>query len=104
MIEASIRNAILKQKCLTGIYEGAVRRFAPHALGTTSDGTPGVFAFQYAGASSTSLPPGGEWRCFHLDALSHVLENDDRWHTRPNYSLSRQSCLARIDLAVPCQE
>jgi hypothetical protein len=103
MIEASIRNAILKKKCLTGVYEGAVRRFAPHALGTTSDGTPSVFAFQYAGASSTSLPRGGEWRCFHLDALSHVLENDDRWRTRSNYSLSRQSCLARIDLAVPPQ-
>ena len=100
MIEALVRNAIVKKKCLTGLYEGAVRRFAPHALGVTSDGTPSVFVFQYAGASSTRLPPGGEWRCFHIDALSHIVENDDRWRTRSNYSLSRQSCLARIDLAV----
>jgi hypothetical protein len=100
MIEALLRDAIRKKKCLTGLYEGVVRRFAPHALGATSDGTPGIFVFQYGGASSTGLPPGGEWRCFHIEALSHVVENDDRWRTRSNYSLARQSCLARIDLAV----
>ena len=101
MIEALIRTAVVKKKCLTGVYRDTVRRFAPHALGTTEDGTPAVFAFQYAGPSSTGLARGGEWRCFHLDGLSHVVENDDRWRSRSNYSLSRQSCLARIDLAVP---
>lgn len=101
MIEASVRNAILKKKCLTIVYEGTVRRVAPHALGVTSNGTPGVLAFQYGGASRTKLPRGGEWRCFHIEEISHVLENQDRWRTRSNYSLSRQSCLARIDLAVP---
>ena len=101
MIEALLPDAIRKKKCLTGVYEGAVRRFAPHALGATSDDTPSVFVFQYGGASSGGLPPGGEWRCFHVAALSHVVENEDRWRTRSNYSLSRQSCLASIDLAVP---
>ena len=100
MIEAILRDAIRKKKCLTGVYDGTVRRFAPHALGATSKGTPGVFVFQYSGASSKSLPRGGDWRCFHIDALSHLVENDDRWRTRSNYSLSRQSCLARVDLAV----
>ena len=46
------------------------------------------------------LPRGGDWRCFQVDDLSAVRDNDDRWRTRSNYSLSRQSCLARIDLAV----
>ena len=102
MIESIIRDAIANKKCLAGLYAGAVRRFAPHALGVTSDGTPGVLAFQYANASSTKRPRGGgDWRCFHLDDLSLVLENEDRWQTRSNYSLSRQSCLARIDVAVP---
>ncbi|MGH8431625.1 MAG: hypothetical protein ACREUF_14610 [Solimonas sp.] len=101
MIESIIRDAIANKKCLTGLYAGAVRRFAPHALGVTSDGTPGVLAFQYASASSIKRQRGGDWRCFHLDELSLVLENEDRWQTRPNYSLSRQSCLARIDFAVP---
>jgi hypothetical protein len=100
MIETLLRDAIRKKKCLTGVYEGAVRRFAPHALGATSDDSPGVFVFQYGGASSGGLPPGGDWRCFHVAALSHIVENEDRWRTRSNYSLSRQSCLARIDLAV----
>lgn len=101
MIEAIVRDAIERKKCLTGLYAGAVRRFAPHALGVTANGTPSVLALQYASASSSERPRGGEWRCFHLDGLSLVLENGDRWQTRSNYSLSRQSCLARIDLAVP---
>jgi hypothetical protein len=29
-----------------------------------------------------------------------VRANGERWRTRSNYSLQRQSCLARIDLAV----
>jgi hypothetical protein len=101
MIEALIRTAIEKKRCLTGVYKDTVRRFAPHALGTTGDGTLAVFAFQYGGTSSTELPRSGQWRCFHLDGLSHLVDNDDRWRSRSNYSLSRQSCLARIDLAVP---
>lgn len=105
MIEAIVRDAIANKVCLTGFYAGAVRRFAPHALGVTSDGTPSVLAFQYANAGSTKPPRrGGDWRCFHLDELSLVLENQDRWQTRSNYSLSRQSCLARIDVAVPSSE
>ena len=101
MIEALVRTAIVKKKCLTGLYEGAVRRFAPHALGVTSDGTPSVFVFQYAGESSGGLPRGGDWRCFRVDGLSAVRANGERWRTRSNYNLQRQHCLARIDLAVP---
>jgi hypothetical protein len=101
MIETVLENAIRNRRCLIGVYEGTVRRFAPHALGATSKGWPAVFAFQYGGASGSELPRGGQWRCFHLDALSHVTENDDPWRTRGNYSLSHQSCLARIDVAVP---
>lgn len=100
MIEAILRDAIRKKKCLTGVYDGAIWRFAPHALGATSKGTPGVFVFQYSGASSKSLPRGGDWRCLHIDALSHLVENDDRWRMLSNYSLTRQSCLTRIDVAV----
>ena len=93
--------AIRDKQCLTGLYDNVVRHFAPHALGTTSDGTPAVFVFQYAGESSGGLPRGGDWRCFRVDGLSAVRANGERWRTRSNYSLQHQHCLALIDLAVP---
>jgi len=37
--------AIRDKQCLTGLYDNVVRHFAPHALGTTSDGTPAMFVF-----------------------------------------------------------
>ena len=100
MIEAVLRDAIQQQRCLNGLYGGLLRRFAPHALGADSRDAPYVFVFQYAGESSGGLPRGGDWRCFRVDALSAVRANDDRWRTRSNYSLQRQSCLARVDVAV----
>ena len=93
--------AIREKQCLTGLYEGVVRHFAPHALGATSDGTPAVFVFQYAGETTTGLPSGGEWRCFLLDRLSHMRRNEHRWRSRSNYSLKRQSCLATIEVGLP---
>jgi hypothetical protein len=96
-----LKQAILDKRCLTARYEGSERHFAPHALGLTSKGTPATFVFQYGGGTTTALPRGGEWRCFHLDQLSGVRENRDHWRTPRNYSLSRQICLAEIVLAVP---
>jgi hypothetical protein len=101
MMEAVLRDAIQKRRCLSARYGGSLRHFAPHALGVGIDGTSHVFVFQYAGESSGGLPRGGDWRCFRVDGLSAVRANGERWRTRSNYSLQRQSCLARIDLAVP---
>jgi hypothetical protein len=101
MILDLIAQAIREQRCLTGLHKGTERRFAPHAIGFTSKGVPAAFVFQYAGETSSSLPFRGEWRCLHLDDLSHVHENRDRWRSSPNYSLPRQTCLAQIALSVP---
>ena len=101
MIEATLRNAIQKRLCLSGLYGGSIRHFAPHALGAGVDDAPHVFVFQYAGDSAGGLPRGGDWRCFRVDGLSAVRANSERWRTLSNYSLSHQSCLARVDLAVP---
>ena len=96
-----VKQAILDRRCLTARHKGTERRFAPHALGLTSRGVPAVLAFQYAGTTTTSLPRGGDWRCFHLDELSEVHANDDRWRSWSNYDLTRQACLAEIVVAVP---
>ncbi len=93
--------AIHGKLCLTGLYDGAVRHFAPHALGAAPDGTPAVFVFQYAGETTTGLPSGGQWRCFRLDRLSHLRLNEHRWRSRSNYNLKHQSCLAMIKVGLP---
>ena len=92
--------AIRERRCLTGLYDGAIRHFAPHALGTKLEGTPAVFVFQYAGEATTGLPSGGEWCCFSLDKLSHLQTNEHRWRSRSNYTLKRQTCLAMIKVSL----
>jgi len=77
--------AIRDKQCLTGLYDSAVRHFAPHALGATGGAESAVFVFQYAGETTTGLPVGGEWRCFLLDRLS----------------LKRQTCLATVRVGLP---
>jgi hypothetical protein len=101
MILDILELAIREKRCLTAIHKGTRRHFAPHAVGFTSKNIPAAFVFQYRGETTSSLPFKGEWRCLHIEDLSHVTENGDRWRTPPNYSLKRQTCLEQIALAVP---
>ncbi len=101
MILDLLAQAIRERRCLTALHKRTRRRFAPHALGFTSTGVPAAFVFQYAGQTSSMLPFRGEWRCLHIEDLSHASENGDRWRSPSNYSLRRQTCLAEIALAVP---
>jgi hypothetical protein len=101
MILDILEKAIREKRCLTALHNGTRRRFAPHAIGFTSSGVPAAFVFQYAGETTSTLPFRGEWRCLHIGDLSHVADNGDRWRTPSNYSLSRQTCLEQIALAVP---
>jgi hypothetical protein len=101
MILDLLEQAIRDKHCLTAHHKGAERRFAPHALGFTSKGIPAAFVFQYGGETTSTLPFRGEWRCLHIEDLSHVHENGDPWRTPSNYSLPRQTCLEQIALAVP---
>jgi hypothetical protein len=101
MILDILAQAIRDKRCLTAVHNGTRRRFAPHAVGFTARGIPAAFVFQYGGDTTTNLPFKGEWRCLHIEDLSHVSENGDRWRSPSNYSLPRQTCLAQIALAVP---
>lgn len=104
MILEVFENAIRKKRCVTVVHSGTTRRIAPHAVGFTETGVPAAFVFQYAGETTSTLPFKGEWRCLHFEHLSHASRNDDRWRTPSNYSLSRQTCLKQIALAVPDDE
>jgi hypothetical protein len=101
MILDVFEKAIRAKRCVTAVHRGTTRRVAPHALGFTVDGVAAAFVFQYAGDTTSVLPFGGEWRCLHFEHLSHASENGDRWRSPSNYSLSRQTCLKQIALAVP---
>ena len=101
MILDLLEQAIRGKHCLTALHKGTRRRFAPHAVGFTSRNVPAAFVFQYGGGTTSALPFGGEWRCLHIEDLSHVVRNGDRWRTPPNYSLARQTCLEKVALAVP---
>ncbi|MCW5736278.1 MAG: hypothetical protein KIS73_19275 [Enhydrobacter sp.] len=100
MILDVIEKAIRERRCVTVVHDGTTRRVAPHAVGFTRDDVPAVFVFQYAGQTTSTLPFEGEWRCLHFAHLSHASENGDRWRSPSNYSLSRQTCLKQIVLAV----
>lgn len=92
-----IRSAVIARRCLTATYERRIRHFSPHCLGQNKSGGFSVLGFQYAGQSSSILPPNGQWRCFQLRNLTEVRINADRWrtgsgHTRPS------DCVKQVDV------
>lgn len=101
MILDILEQAIRNKCCLTALHNGTRRRFAPHAIGFTLKKVPATFVFQYGGETTSTLPFKGEWRCLHIEDLSHVSQNGDPWRTPSNYSLKRQTCLEQVALAVP---
>ena len=99
MSYALIRQAILDRCSLTATYDGSLRHFCPHTIGSDTKGESNVMAFQYAGGSSKGLPSGGDWRCFRVNGLYGVRRNEDGWHTGDDHSRP-SNCIARIDVEV----
>ena len=95
---ALLERAITGREQVIATYDGAVREFCPHALGTKR-GKPHVLGYQVAGESRHGLPLGGDWRCFAVDRLTHLTTRPGRWHTALN-AFNPQSCLDVIDLVV----
>ena len=95
---ARLRQAIQEKRQVVARYDGAVREFCPHALGTKR-GERHVLAYQFGGESASGLPPGGEWRCLAVDELADVEVRAGEWHSAPNV-FNPQSCLDEVDLAV----
>jgi hypothetical protein len=98
MSYSTLRNAVLQKLIVTAQYGGYYREFCPHCLGTKR-GREHVLGYQFAGSSSSGLPPGGEWRCFDVAKLSNVATRTGTWktgssHTRP------QACVDNIDVEV----
>lgn len=94
-----IRHAIARRQSVTATYQGRVRLFGPHALGQDNDGNTNVMAFQYGGESSKVLPPEGEWRCFHVDALWVVRINADGFHSGTGHS-KPSACVTQVHTSL----
>ncbi len=97
-IYALLEHAILHREQVVATYEGEIREFCPHALGTKGQKRH-VLGYQFGGASRSGLPAGGEWRCFEVDNLDGVATRPGPWHTAPNV-FNPQSCLDVIDVVV----
>jgi hypothetical protein len=92
------RKAILEEKQVACDYQGYYRELCPHIIGHT-DGEEKVLAFQFAGETSTTLPPDGEWRCLYLSKVSNVVLRKGPWHAGSEHRRS-QTCVEAIDLDI----
>jgi hypothetical protein len=93
-----VRQAVVDKNQIVGIYRGHRREMCPHVIGTKGTMRQALF-FQFAGASSSGLPPGGEWRCIPIDGLSDVSARPGEWHTGPGHSRP-QTCVGHVDVEV----
>lgn len=89
-----IIEAIRERRVITATYQGYERIMCPHVIGYKGDVLNALF-FQFAGGSKSGLPPGGQWRCVHVDELSCVSSAPGEWHTGPVHSRP-QTCVDRI--------
>jgi hypothetical protein len=92
------RTAILERKQIVCVYGGCYREVCPHILGH-KDGQEKALTFQFAGESTSGLPPGGEWRCLALAQVEDVRLRDGPWHTGHGHRKT-QVCVDIVDLDV----
>jgi hypothetical protein len=94
-----IRAATLAKQQVVATYKGHRRELCPHALGMKAGRRQALF-FQFGGGSTTSLPPGGEWRCIPVDGLTDVIVRAGPWHTGRGHTFP-ETCVDTIDVEAP---
>ena len=95
---ALFAQAMAERKQILCRYDGHRRELCPVVLGH-SKGQEVALVYQFAGASRSGLPPGGEWKCFHLSKTSEVALRDGPWHTGTSHRRA-QACVEIVDLDV----
>jgi hypothetical protein len=80
-------------------YNGLRRELCPHVIGWGKAGEEMALTYQFAGASSTGLPLGGEWRCLRLDGVTSAVVQQGAWHTGASH-LRPQTCVKRVEFEV----
>lgn len=74
------------------------REMCPHVIGTKEGRRQALFS-QFAGSSSSGLPPDGEWRCIQVDKLSDVVSRPGEWYTGGVHT-QPQTCVDIVDVEV----
>jgi hypothetical protein len=93
-----IRQAILNKQQVIATYNGHRREMCPHVIGRKGQRRQALF-FQFAGGSSSGLPPDGEWRCIPVDRLENVVVRPGEWHTGTSH-MRDQTCVDVVDAEV----
>ncbi len=97
-IYQQLREAIANKQPVRVRFKGADRDVCPHVIGHKNGGQK-VLTYQFAGYSSSGLPPGGEWRCMFISDIASVAVIDGAWHTGTGHSRP-QTCVDEVDLEV----
>src|SRR5580698_7244280 len=92
------RDAILNKQQVVCQYGGHERMVCPHVIGT-KQGRPQVLTWQFAGGSSSGLPPDGQWRCMEISKVANAVARSGEWRTGENHSRP-QTCVDQIDVEV----
>jgi hypothetical protein len=91
-VQALIVTAIQKKLIVTTMYQGLPRVMCPRVIGYKDGTRVNALFFQFAGGSKSGLPPGGQWRCCHIEELSDVQVEPGEWHTGPSHTRP-QNCV-----------
>ena len=92
------REAMAEKRQIVCSYGGLRREICAVILGHTGHDEKAL-TYQFAGETSSKLPPGGEWRCLTLSKVSDVELRDGPWLTGGSHSAS-QSCVEIVDFDV----
>lgn len=91
-----IAQAMAERKQVLCMYDGFPREVCPIILGH-KNGQEKMLAFQFAGASSKNLPPGGDWKCLELAKMSDVTLRAGRWYSGSSHT-EAQHCVDDVDI------
>jgi hypothetical protein len=92
------RDAILNRQQVVCEYAGFTREVCPHVIGTKR-GRRQVLTWQFAGGSSSGLPPEGMWRCMEVDKVTGAKAQNGDWHTGARHT-QPQTCVDLVDVEV----
>jgi hypothetical protein len=99
----SFWEAVRTRRQVVFSYGGRHREACPTILGYNKDEREAVLVFQFAGESTTRLPPGGEWRCFELAKVTDLRLRSGPWHGEARHSAT-QPCIRHVDVDVNIPE
>jgi hypothetical protein len=97
-----IFRALRRRDLVTFSYQGLPRECCPVILGYAADGREVLFAYQFAGATSskTKLP---QWRCFCIAGIRDLKSRSGAWLEGTSHTQA-QTCVHFVDVDVNVPE